>query len=57
MNRAVYKFNDVADRYVAKPVARTYDTLVPEFIRTGVRNSSTTWTTCSSSPMTCFKAR
>ncbi len=38
MNRAVYKFNDVADRYVAKPVARTYDTLVPEFIRTGVRN-------------------
>src|SRR3984893_8997929 len=37
-NRGVYKFNDVADRAVAKPVARTYVKIVPEPIRIGVTN-------------------
>src|SRR5229473_8290926 len=37
-NRGVYKFNDVLDRAVAKPVARTYVRFVPQPIRTGVTN-------------------
>jgi phospholipid-binding lipoprotein MlaA len=37
-NRGVYKFNDVLDRAVAKPVAKTYVKVVPEPIRIGVSN-------------------
>jgi phospholipid-binding lipoprotein MlaA len=37
-NRGVYKFNDVVDRAVAKPVAKTYVKVVPEPIRIGVTN-------------------
>ena len=37
-NRGVYKFNDVVDRAVAKPVAKTYVKIVPSPIRTGVSN-------------------
>jgi phospholipid-binding lipoprotein MlaA len=37
-NRGVYKFNDVLDRAVAKPVARTYVRVLPQAIRTGVSN-------------------
>jgi len=37
-NRGVYKFNDVLDRAIAKPVARAYVKVVPETIRTGVSN-------------------
>jgi phospholipid-binding lipoprotein MlaA len=37
-NRGVYKFNDVLDRAVAKPVAKTYVKVVPEPIRIGVTN-------------------
>ncbi len=37
-NRGVYKFNDVLDRAVAKPVAQTYVKVVPQPIRTGVTN-------------------
>jgi phospholipid-binding lipoprotein MlaA len=38
VNRAVYKFNDTADKYVLKPVAQGYQFVVPEFARIGVRN-------------------
>jgi phospholipid-binding lipoprotein MlaA len=38
MNRAIFKFNDVADRAVIGPVARTYGRVVPETGRTGIRN-------------------
>jgi phospholipid-binding lipoprotein MlaA len=38
VNRAVYEFNDVADRYVAKPVAKVYDKVLPGFVKTGIRN-------------------
>lgn len=38
LNRAVYRFNDVADRYVAKPVATAYTKVIPQFARTGIRN-------------------
>lgn len=37
-NRGVFKFNDVFDRAIAKPVARTYVRVVPEVVRTGVTN-------------------
>lgn len=37
-NRGVYKVNDVFDRAIAKPVARTYVRVVPRPIRTGVTN-------------------
>ena len=37
-NRGVYKFNDVLDRAVAKPVAKTYVHIVPRPVRTGVSN-------------------
>lgn len=37
-NRGVYKFNDVADRAVIKPVAKTYKTVTPSPIRKGVSN-------------------
>jgi phospholipid-binding lipoprotein MlaA len=38
LNRGVYKFNDVLDRAIAKPVAKTYVHIVPQPIRTGVSN-------------------
>ena len=37
-NRGVYRFNDVVDRAVAKPVAKTYVKVVPSPIRIGVSN-------------------
>jgi phospholipid-binding lipoprotein MlaA len=37
-NRAIYKFNDGLDRSIAKPVARTYVTVTPVPIRTGIGN-------------------
>jgi phospholipid-binding lipoprotein MlaA len=38
VNRAIFKFNETADRYVTKPVAQLYDRILPSFLRTGVRN-------------------
>ncbi len=38
MNRAVYKFNDVADKAVIKPIAGAYKAVTPSPIRTGVNN-------------------
>ncbi|MES2355125.1 MAG: VacJ family lipoprotein [Pseudomonadota bacterium] len=37
-NRAVYKFNDTVDRAVLKPVAKGYDFVVPDLVKTGVGN-------------------
>lgn len=37
-NRGVYKFNDVADKAVIKPVATAYKTVTPSFVRKGVSN-------------------
>lgn len=37
-NRAVYKFNDAADRAVIRPVATTYREYVPRPVRSGVSN-------------------
>lgn len=38
MNRAVFQFNDKADRYVMKPVAEGYRAVTPQPVRTGVGN-------------------
>ena len=38
MNRAIYQFNDKADRYVMKPVAEGYRFITPQPVRTGVGN-------------------
>jgi phospholipid-binding lipoprotein MlaA len=37
-NRAMYKFNDVVDSAVIKPVSKGYDTVVPDPISRGVSN-------------------
>lgn len=38
INRGVYKFNDVADRAIIKPVATAYKTITPAPIRKGFNN-------------------
>jgi len=38
INRGIYKFNDVADRAVIKPVATAYKTITPSPIRKGFNN-------------------
>ena len=38
INRGIYKFNDVADKAVLKPVATAYKTVTPTPVRTGVNN-------------------
>ncbi len=38
LNRAIYQFNETADRYVLRPVAKGYVAVTPSFMRTGVRN-------------------
>ena len=38
LNRGVYKFNDVADKAVAKPVAKAYKYITPTPIRIGISN-------------------
>ncbi len=37
-NRAMFSFNDKVDSVVLKPVARTYATVTPEFVQSGVGN-------------------
>ncbi len=37
MNRAIYRFNEEADRYVMKPVAETYRDVTPDPVRISIR--------------------
>ncbi|MBL1320019.1 MAG: VacJ family lipoprotein [Methylophaga sp.] len=37
-NRAMYSFNDLADRAVLKPVAKVYDAITPDPISRGISN-------------------
>ena len=37
-NRAIYKFNDVADGAIIKPVSKGYKTIAPDFVIKGVNN-------------------
>ena len=38
LNRGIYKFNDVTDRYAMQPVAKTYKAIAPSPVRTGISN-------------------
>jgi phospholipid-binding lipoprotein MlaA len=38
MNREIFKFNDAADRYVARPVATAYTKVTPSPVRTAISN-------------------
>lgn len=38
VNRRIYTFNDYADRYFLKPIAKGYDWVTPEFLQDGVHN-------------------
>jgi phospholipid-binding lipoprotein MlaA len=37
-NRAVYNFNDTADKAFLKPAAEGYQAITPDFVKTGIRN-------------------
>jgi len=39
MNRGTYAFNDAVDRAVLEPVARGYQTVTPQVVRSGVSNA------------------
>ena len=38
LNRTTYKFNDKLDKAILRPVARGYQNVTPQFVRTGVSN-------------------
>jgi phospholipid-binding lipoprotein MlaA len=38
VNRVVFEFNDQVDRFTLKPIAQGYNFVLPQFVRTGVRN-------------------
>jgi len=38
INRGIYKFNDIADKAVIKPVAGAYKAVLPSAVRSGVNN-------------------
>jgi phospholipid-binding lipoprotein MlaA len=38
MNRAIYRFNETADKIVLKPVTEAYRTYAPQPVQSGVRN-------------------
>ena len=44
INRTIFAFNDTADRYVLRPVAKGYNFVVPKPVRTGVGNFFDNWT-------------
>ena len=41
LNRGTYAFNDALDRAVLKPVAKGYQAVTPQFVRSGVSNAFT----------------
>ncbi len=38
VNRTVYRFNELADKYAIRPVAKGYQTITPSVVRTGITN-------------------
>jgi len=44
VNRVIFTFNDTADRYVIRPVAKGYNVVVPKPVRTGIGNFFNNWT-------------
>ncbi|WP_240674209.1 MlaA family lipoprotein [Crenobacter cavernae] len=43
MNRVIYRFNDVADKAVVKPVAQGYRAVTPQPVRTAIGNFFNNW--------------
>jgi phospholipid-binding lipoprotein MlaA len=41
VNRKIYTFNDTADRYFLKPVAKGYQAITPQFVEDGIHNMFT----------------
>ncbi len=39
LNRATFQFNDAVDKAVLEPVARGYETVTPQFVRSGISNA------------------
>lgn len=52
MNRAIFQFNEVTDKVVLRPVAVTYQAVVPKGVRIGIRN----FLTHLKSPITILNA-
>ena len=52
MNRAIFQFNEVADKVVLRPVALGYRTVVPKGVRSAIRN----FLNHLRSPLTIFNA-
>ncbi len=44
LNRGVYAFNDVADRYLFRPVGKGYNKVLPQPVRNGIGNFFDHWT-------------
>jgi len=44
VNRAIYSFNDTADKYIARPVARGYNAILPQPVRNSVSHFFDHWT-------------
>ena len=38
INRGVYSFNNTFDHYLLKPIARGYEAVVPNLVKTGISN-------------------
>ena len=44
LNRVTFAFNDTLDRYIARPVGKGYNAVLPRFVRTGIGNFFDNWT-------------
>lgn len=49
LNRNVFEFNQLADKVIIRPIAVTYDYIVPDLIKHGIRNTFTNLTLLPSS--------
>jgi ABC-type transporter lipoprotein component MlaA len=44
INRGIFKFNDVADTYLLRPVAKGYQKITPDPVEQSISNAFDTWT-------------
>jgi len=44
INRGIFKFNDAADRFVLRPVAKGYQKITPDPVERSISNAFDTWT-------------
>ena len=43
MNRVTFEFNDKADQIILQPLAKGYQAVTPQFVRSGVVNVLAMW--------------